>query len=497
VFFKSLTGRILVLSLLLFTVAIGTVTLLHIRREHQHITKTSLETAQLMLSVVERSIASTMAVGDSREVQTMLETIGADPHFAGVRIFHPDGRVLRSSDPGEIGRRINPHHLKAFQRGISHDILIGSLGETLIVLKPIVSETQCTPCHGRGRKVIGILNVDYSMATLQAELYGSSQFFSLSMFFMISLLTGGVLLIFRRFVRRPLKMISDKMALVEAGDFSVRLEPGHDDEVGRLVESFNSMVERLRQAQQELQTYHYQQMERADRLASVGEMSAGIAHEIKNPLAAISGAITVLVDDFPADDPRREVIAKVLEQITRIDKVVTDLLYFGKPGKPTFDWVDVNELLRKTLFFVAQHPEAHNVHQIQELTRNLPPVWVDEKQLQQVFFNVIINAIQAMKSGGTLLIQTELQKQDGGSSVRVVIGDSGPGIPAEDLEKIFAPFYTTKTQGTGLGLAICRQLMEQQGGAVRVASRVGEGTRVNIELPVGQGPDGPPFQNEG
>jgi hypothetical protein len=237
-------------------------------------------------------------------------------------------------------------------------------------------------------------------------------------------------------------------------------------------------------------------MERVDRLASVGEMSAGIAHEIKNPLAAISGAITVLADDFPGEDPRREVVAKVLEQISRLDRVVTDLLYFGKPGQPTFDWVDVNDLLKKTLFFVAQHPEARDVHQVQELTRNLPPVWVDEKQLQQVFFNIIINAIQAMKSGGTLLIQTDLKEQEGKSLVRILIGDSGPGIPAEDLDKIFAPFYTTKTQGTGLGLAICRQLMEQQGGTIKVFSRVGEGTRVSINLPAGKGPDETPSRSE-
>jgi hypothetical protein len=497
VFFKSLIGRILVLSLLLFTVAIGAVTMLHIRREHQYITQTSLETAELMLSVIERSIASSMAVGNSREVQSMLETIGSDPHLAGVRIFHPDGRVLRSSDPNEIGRRINPHHLTTFQRGISHQVLLSSIGETLLVLKPIHSQEQCTPCHGRGGKVIGILNVDYSLAALEKRLYGSSQFFSLSMFVTISLLTGGILLIFQRFVRRPLKLIANKMALVEAGDFAVQIEPSHNDEVGRLAESFNSMVERLRQAKVELQTYHYQQMERADRLASVGEMSAGIAHEIKNPLAAISGAITVLADDFPAEDPRREVVAKVLEQINRLDRVVTDLLYFGKPGKPAFDWVDVNDLLKKTLFFVAQHPEARDVHQVQELTRNLPPVWVDEKQLQQVFFNIIINAIQAMKSGGTLLIQTDLQEQEGQALVRILIGDSGPGIPAEELEKIFAPFYTTKTQGTGLGLAICRQLMEQQGGSIKVFSRVGEGTRVSISLPAGKGPDGALTRNEG
>jgi len=225
-------------------------------------------------------------------------------------------------------------------------------------------------------------------------------------------------------------------------------------------------------------------MERVDRLASVGEMSAGIAHEIKNPLAAISGAITVLADDFTEDDPRREVVNKVIEQISRLDKAATDLLYFGRPGKPSLDYVDANALLNKTMFFVSQHPEAKNVHQNKEFTRNLPPVWVDAKQLQQVFFNVIINAIQAMKDGGTLLLQTDLIEEQGQTFVKVLIGDSGPGIKPKDQERIFTPFFTTKTQGTGLGLAICRQLMEQQGGSIEIKSRLGEGTRVIIYLPV-------------
>jgi hypothetical protein len=224
-------------------------------------------------------------------------------------------------------------------------------------------------------------------------------------------------------------------------------------------------------------------------------MSAGIAHEIKNPLAAISGAITVLSDDFGEDDPRREVISKVLEQISRLDKAATDLLFFGRPGKPSLDYVDTNDLLNKTMFFVSQHPEAKNVHQNKEFTRNLPPVWVDGKQLQQVFFNIIINAIQAMKDGGTLLLQTDLSEVRGKEVVRVLVGDSGPGIKPQDLEMIFAPFFTTKTQGTGLGLAICRQLMEQQGGTIEINSRLGEGTRVVITLPVNM--DAVPDMNKG
>jgi len=484
-FFKSLIGRIVILSFLLFMVAIGSVTLFHIRREHTHITTSSLRTADLMMSVIERAIFSSMSTGNNRDVQTILEMVGSDERLDGVRIFHPDGRVLKSSEPNEIGRRVNPHDLATFLQGQRHDTFRGSSGkEVLGVVKPIYTEQNCVPCHGAGRRVIGVLNLDLSLDEMEAQLLQTSQLFGLTMLTIVLLLTWGISLIFHRFVRQPLKTMSAKMALVEEGDLTVRLEPQSNDEVSALMVNFNSMVDRLSLANDELQDYHYQQMERADRLASVGEMSAGIAHEIKNPLAGIKGAITVLADDFSAEDPRREVIDKVLEQISRLDKAATDLLFFGRPGKPTLDYVDTNDLLKKTMFFVSQHPEAKNVHQTKEFTRNLPPVWVDGKQLQQVFFNIIINAIQAMKEGGTLMLQTDLVGEQGKQSVRVLIGDSGPGIKPEDMERIFTPFFTTKTQGTGLGLAICRQLVEQQGGTIELRSRVGEGTRVVIDLPV-------------
>ena len=494
-FFKSLIGRIIILSFLLFLVAIGSVTLFHIRREHTHVTQTSLRTSDLMMSVIERSINSSMSTGNTRDVQTILEMVGSDPRLAGVRIFHPDGRVLKSSEPFEIGRRVDHHNMAIFLKGLEHGIFRGPNGhEVMGVVKPIYSEPRCTPCHGAGRRVIGVLNLDLSLEDMEAQLLETSQLFGLSMFVIVLLLTGGISLIFNRFVRQPLRTMAARMSEVEEGDLSVRLEPQSDDEVGSLMISFNSMVDRLRMANVELQAYHYQQMERVDRLASVGEMSAGIAHEIKNPLAAISGAVTVLADDFAEDDPRREVVSKVIEQIARLDKAATDLLFFGRPGKPSLDFVDTNALLNKTMFFVTQHPEAKNIHQSKEFTRNLPPVWVDEKQLQQVFFNIILNAIQAMKDGGTLLLQTELVEGQGEEFVRVLVNDTGPGIKPENLERIFTPFFTTKTQGTGLGLAICRQLIEQQSGTLEVNSRLGEGTSVVINLPVSN--DTAPYMNE-
>jgi hypothetical protein len=300
----------------------------------------------------------------------------------------------------------------------------------------------------------------------------------------VVLLSAGISFILVRFVKRPMQNMAERMSQVENGDLSVRMEPQADDEMGRLMRSFNSMVVNLDRAKKKLEQYHYRQMERADRLASVGEMATGIAHEIKNPLAGISGAISVLADDFAADDPRREVVGQVLEQIGRLDKTATDLLYFGRPGTPEFNFVDVNSLVKKTLFFVSQHPEARNIHRIKELTRDLPPVWVDEKQIQQVLFNIIINAIQAMPDGGTLSIQTDVQNRGERTLVRVLVMDTGKGIPEAELENIFVPFHTTKNQGTGLGLPICRRLLEQHGGNIRVQSRVDEGTTFIIELPV-------------
>lgn len=484
-FFKSLIGRIVILSFLLFLVAIGSVTLFHIRREHTHITNASLRTADLMISSIERAIDTAMSTGNNGDVQKILELVGSDQRLSGVRIFHPDGRVLKSSEPNEIGRRVDPHGLATFLQGRRHDIFRGpNGGEVLGVIKPIYTEPRCAPCHGVGRRVVGVLNLDLSLEEMEGQLLETSQLFAMTMLVVVISLTCGVALIFNRFVLQPLQMMSAKMSLVEEGDLSVRLQPLGDDEVSRLMISFNSMIDRLSVANAELQQYHYRQMERADRLASVGEMSAGIAHEIKNPLAAISGAVNVLADDFDPEDPRREVISKVIEQISRLDKAATDLLFFGRPGKPSPDYVDTNDLLKKTLFFVSQHPEAKNVHQNKEFTRDLPPVWVDAKQLQQVFFNIIINAIQAMKGEGTLLIQTDLGGVGDKKTVRVLIADSGPGIEPESMDKIFTPFFTTKTQGTGLGLAICRQLVEQQGGEIEIKSRVGEGTRVVVNLPV-------------
>jgi signal transduction histidine kinase len=472
---------------MLMTTGIGIFTLFHIQREEKHLIDATRESAELLLSTVEKSIFTSMAIGNSEDVQAILEQIGRTNEFAHLRIFHPDGTILKSSYPSEIGTQVSADDLRLFRDQDSYGIYqVGGEG-VLGMVKPIESDSRCYFCHGEGKKVIGVLNLNFSLADMARRIQDTSKFFFGSTIVIILLLSLGISFILIRFVKRPIQSMVEKMARVEEGDLSVRMQSDHNDEIGVLMRSFNSMVENLDKAKGELEKYHYRQMERADRLASVGEMAAGIAHEVKNPLAGISGAITIIADDFGKDDPRKEIVAEVLEQIKRLDKTVNDLLYFGRPGKPEPDYVDINELVKTTLFFISQHPEAKNIHRIKELTRDLAPVWVDDKQIQQVLFNVILNAIQAMKEGGTLVIETDPMESNGKDYVRVRVIDTGPGIAEEELEKIFVPFHTTKTQGTGLGLPICRQLIEQHGGEIYLDSKPAEGTTVTILLPAATG----------
>lgn len=481
--YKSLIVRVILLNILLMTVGIGIFTLINVRREQFHLIESNQETANLLLATIEKSIFTAMQNGDSPQVQQILEVVGKGNRLLNLRIFHPDGTILKSANPHEIGRAVSYGDYNVFKEGRSEGTFRVNGRDALTIIRPIVTDERCYLCHGVGRRVVGVLNMNFDLTETVQRLHESANVSFSSMLILISVFSFGVSFILLRFVRQPIQKMTAQMAKVENGDLSVRLEPHNHDEIGQLMGSFNSMVVNLEQTKIELEKYHYQQMERADRLAAVGEMATGIAHEIKNPLACISGAISVLADDYEVNDPRREVVGKVLEQITRLDKTATDLLAFGKPGTPEFTFVDINELLKKTLFFVAQHPEARNVERILELTRDLPPVWIDIKQIQQVFFNIIINAIQAMPEGGLLTLTTDRVQRGEENFVRVTIRDTGKGIAAEALEKIFVPFFTTKTQGTGLGLPICRQLVEHNHGIIEVESFPQQGTTFSILLP--------------
>ena len=481
--FKSLTTRVIVISITFLVFGISAFTFLNLKKEQDQLIKSARESTQMLLNTIEGSIFNSMRIGNTEDTQHILEMVGRSHELMSVRIFHPHGIVLKSSRAGEVGKPVDQEVYKLFINNKTEGVFDSvPIGESLKMIKPIYNDVPCYPCHGSKTKVIGVLNVNYSLLETRKRMVEATNLFVVSTIAIILFLSFVISLVMLKFVRKPLNLIIGNMARVEQGDLSVRMTAFGEDEVGRLITSFNSMVDRLDKAKKELDQMHFQQMERADRLASVGEMASGIAHEIKNPLTGIAAAMTIIKDDFPPADPRSEIVGEVLEQIKRLDKTVNDMLFFGKPTVPEPTCSSVNTILKKTLMFAGQHRGGKNVEKRLELDEMLPEIYVDPKQIQQVFLNLILNALQAMRDGGVLTIRSAAIQREGVQWVKVSIADTGPGIPPQILEKIFTPFFTTKAQGTGLGLAICYKLIEQHGGVLAVDSEDGKGTVFTVEL---------------
>ncbi len=484
--FKSLTLKIIVVCIALLAFGISVFAILNLKRERAQLITSAKESSELLLQTIERSIYNSMRVGNTEETQSILEMVAQSQKLLAVRIFHPHGIVLKSSHRSEIGKSVNLEDYQLYLNNRKEGITYADQhGEVLRMIKPIYNTDQCHTCHGHKTKVIGVLDINYSLAETKKRMLAVTNIFILSTIATIAFLSLSIAFVMFRLVRTPLNGMIKNMAKVEEGDLSVRIVHAPKDEMGLLTNSFNSMIERLETAKNELDIYHFNQMERADRLASIGEMAAGIAHEIKNPLTGIASAITIIGDDFSPSDPRKEILGEVLEQVKRMDKTVNDLLFFGRPTDPEPVCADLNTVLRKTLIFASQHRGSKGgvIEKVLDLQKDIPPVYVDPKQIQQVFLNLILNAIQAMQSGGILTIKTALIHEESQQWVTASIADTGQGIPAQILGKIFTPFFTTKAQGTGLGLAICHKLVEQQGGTIRVESEDGKGTVFYIQLP--------------
>ena len=222
-----------------------------------------------------------------------------------------------------------------------------------------------------------------------------------------------------------------------------------------------------------------EQLRRADRLSALGELSAGMAHEIRNPLGSIRGTAEILREGIDPSDRRYEFAGILIKEVDRLNRVVQDFLDFARPAPVERSRVDINEALQELLVLTRQQAVKSGVR-VELLPGDLPPAPGDREQLKQAFLNLFLNALQAMPAGGRLVIATT--PLDG--EVQVRFTDTGQGIPPESLEKIFNPFFTTRQEGTGLGLAITHRIVQGHGGRIEVASRIGEGTVFTLTFPV-------------
>lgn len=290
----------------------------------------------------------------------------------------------------------------------------------------------------------------------------------------------------KRFESKEVKLTSKSGAVIPIG-FSTSPLVENKEQIGVIV-TFRDLTE---------MNLMRKQVERMDRLATLGELATGIAHEVRNPLGGIKAAAQVLEESFEDSDRRLELVSRIVREIDRVNNLLMDFFKFAKPIKPSRDYFNIETLIDSIYLLTAMQLTTKKISFKENFSDVVPNIFADQNQVEQVLMNIFLNAIQAMPDGGELTVKTytttvgdnpNLQWSDDAFDqdlpfVAIEIEDTGSGIAQENLEKIFNPFFTTKTEGMGLGLSICSRLVTENNGNIHVDSEVGKGSKFTVMLP--------------
>jgi len=256
------------------------------------------------------------------------------------------------------------------------------------------------------------------------------------------------------------------------------------DRQRRLISQQQEAARELEEAYRQLQDTH-EQIRRADRLSAVGQLSAALAHEIRNPLGSIRGAAELLLDDLPDDLSAGEYTDIIRKETARLQRLLDDLLTYARPSAPTIGPVDPDLLTRHVFRLLGQQAEQAGLRLEADIMSDIPPIPADESQLSQVLVNLVLNAIQVSSPGGVIAISTRVPA--GRDVLEIVVEDQGPGIPVDDMERLYDPFHTTREGGTGLGLSVVHSIIELHSGAIEASNREKGGARFTLTLPLNRG----------
>ncbi len=497
---NSLKFKIPVTAFLIISIIMFFSTWRDIKDTEEKLIDGQTEKAVLLSERIAHGIMVLMLKNRWQDLQTFMESLTKDSEeLTGIRIFHPEsGVIVASSSRDDIGGSINDRDRDMFSNNIVNEAFLSDINGKRYASKLTVVQNQpiCHRCHGSEKEILGVLGIDISLAAIDHSMNEFKKEHLRDAVIGFLLIGGGFLLIIGLLIDRPIRMMIRTIGRIEKGDLSARMDENKKDEFGLVAKSFNSMLVSLDSAKQEVEMCHAEQMQRAAKLASLGEIISGIAHEIKNPLTGISCAVQVLQSELSEGDANKRVTSEILDHIKRLDRTVKDLLNYAKPKPPNFLPLNIDDILNKAVFFV--YPEAKKQHVTidTDVDPDVPDVMMDPDQMQQVFLNLMINAVQAMPDGGELKIKAaasdKVRMHDDvniseliGSEKAIVIQfkDTGKGIEPEHMDSIFDPFFTKKSKGTGLGLAISRRIAQEHGGEVTVQSEVGRGSTFTIYLP--------------
>ncbi|MGA9572635.1 MAG: ATP-binding protein [Lysobacterales bacterium] len=527
---KFKVGSYLVIAL---TLAVFVFTMMIVRNNREELLQQVTSNSGQLSRVVIGSTRFAMLQNQPSHVSQILKDVGEQKGIEKVRILSKDGVIIHSSDEKEIGVQVDQateacQACHESEKSLRESPRFGRtrffsdqngkrmLGSTAV----IHNEPTCAgaACHKsfKEQPVLGVLDIVYPLDAIEHTLRSNTYtIFGLSFGF---ILLAGFLVgyLVHRIIYLPLSDLESGAQKLAAGDLDNTIPVRSKDEFGQLAGSFNSMTKALRKSHLELEEWgktlqqkveeatselHKAQAEsaRSEKLASVGLLAAGIAHELNNPLTGVLTFSYLVRKNLPDGSPDAEDLDLVIRETKRCASIIRRLLDFSREKKPEKTFFNLNNLIDETVRLIAQAAQVNDIEISTDLEQQLPEIWLDENLIKQVIMNMLVNAQHAIEGNGRITIRTRLLKADEcpdsikepQEMAEISISDTGCGIPEADMQRIFDPFFTTKGvgKGTGLGLSVSHGTIEAHGGIIEVDSTVGIGTEFRIYLPVGGSAD--------
>lgn len=491
-----------------------------LQKQEKDILSIATKYGNSFINFTKESTRLSMLTSEREETQRMLEILSTPEGVEKVQIYNHSGTVSFSSKKDDVGTKVETSslactgcHTKPEKGELLASPLQWSVNKdeagytSLKIVEAINNAPGCSTaeCHAHpdSRKILGFVEAELSLAVLDEAMFkqGLALTAYVIMFvFAVSLFLGIILY---KIVSKPVNELVSGMEKAAAGDLDHSVEIRSVDEIGTLARAFNSMLRDLKGARdqgerwthtleaeiakktEEIRKTH-SNLVQTEKLASLGRMAAGVAHEINNPLTGVVTFAHLLKKRFAQDSPESEDLDVIIEQSERCAKIIKSLLTFARATPSEKGKVSINDVLQRTIFMVKNQEKFHHIKFITDIEDKQFVVVGDSSQFQQIFLNMFINAADAMGERGNISVKTKGIIENDNKFVEIEFTDEGCGIKDADMPKLFEPFFTTKPvgKGTGLGLSVSHGIVKHLGGHLKVKSTVGKGTSFFVRLPL-------------
>ncbi len=521
---NSISAKLLLLLAVTLVVTFGALGYLNIRLHRKDLEAQTLASAEGMGDVIKRSTTSYMMHNDRTGLYEMMGSMANQPGVVHLRIMNPEGRISFSTDPNEVNKMVDKSaeacygcHAQAqpltrLKRPDRFRIFHASNKERVLgIITPIENNATCSTaeCHAHppSQQILGVLDTSLSLAKADADNANGSLVLAIYTAAGSFVIAGLSFLFIWKFVHRPLKKLKHGTDRLREGDLGYQIDVASNDEIGELSTSFNSMSYELFLARQEITSWAltleerveektrelrraHEQMLQAERMVAIGKLAAVVAHEINNPLAGILTYAKLIrrwfekgIDTEAKKKEALDSLNLIAGESRRCGDLVKNLLTFSRTSPISLEKADVNSIIERCVKLIEHKAELAAIQLQSELATDLPTVYCDAAQIEQVLLALCMNAIDAMPHGGNLWLKSSRLND---TEIQLTVRDDGIGIPESVLRNLFEPFLTTKEvgKGVGLGLAISKGIVDRHGGKIEVESQPGHGTTFRITLPV-------------